>query len=280
MQLAFILPVICIAGMTQGMFGIGFAMVATPLLLLRLDYTSTVLLCAVPLLALALNAIASQWRTLLTWPMLRLLAVAIAIGGLLGTLLHMAISPRDTKLLLALLLTLNIVGPFWLNRPVARSLFRSRPGIVVIGALAGVTETALNVGAPFMLMMNDGARLAQEKRRLSLNVCFAVGKTIQLFWLAGSASATLSPWTMIGAVAAALATYGLGRRFAGRYPEIFFKRAFTTFLVGIPLGLLAGLYRDTPLGKTIMGTMGDAYQLTGTATGAGNSGGHLQITRS
>ena len=49
------LAILAGAAFAQGVFGLGFAMIATPLLALFLDYRAAVLLAAVPLLVLAGN---------------------------------------------------------------------------------------------------------------------------------------------------------------------------------------------------------------------------------
>jgi uncharacterized membrane protein YfcA len=153
----------------------------------------------------------------------------IVLGSVTGVWLHVALPERMSLLLLAALLAFSVAMPWCLQQIRADVSLASRRATPVFGVLAGVTETALNVGAPFMVLFGGLGRLTRLQQLIALNTCFFVGKVIQLSLLA-TTSWSLSLLPLLFAVAVSLVFYRLGDRLAGQYPEAAFRRLLGMFL--------------------------------------------------
>lgn len=238
LELLVSLVVLAIAGLAQGVFGLGFAMIATPLLALFLNYRTAVFLSAVPLLVLSgLWLIAKRQRLRhagLPWPMLP----SIIVGAVLGVGVQVALSQRLSLLLLAALLALSIAMPWCLQRLRVDVSLAARRKAPVFGLLAGLTEAALNVGAPFMILFGELARLTRHQQLIALNLGFFFGKIVQVSLLSTSVW-PVSPLPLTLGVMASLLFYRLGDRLAGRYSEATFKRLLTMFISLMVLCLIA-----------------------------------------
>jgi uncharacterized membrane protein YfcA len=219
------------AGFAHGLFGIGFAMIATPLLALFLDYRLAVALSAIPLLAMALGWLGVHARAPGALARQGRLLPGIAVGAVAGALLQVSLPPVLSIVLLAVLLSASLAIPFFVQRAAAlgsSSVRRTAPGF---GVLAGMTESALNVGAPFMLLYGALARLNRFEQLLALNVCFALGKGIQIALMALAWPVCASGAALALCSGASLLAYAAGHRAAGRYAEDHFRRLLRNFIV-------------------------------------------------
>jgi uncharacterized membrane protein YfcA len=227
------LAILAVAAFTQGVFGLGFAMVATPLLALFLDYRSAVVLSAVPMLMLAGRWLVANHGAIrhsgVPWSLLP----GIVVGAVAGVWLQVALPERTSLLLLAALLACSVAMPWALQKIRADVTLASRRATPLFGVLAGVTETALNVGAPFMVLLGGLGRLTRLQQFIALNTCFFVGKVIQLSLLA-TTSWPVSLLPLLYAVVVSMVFYRVGDRLAGQYPEAAFRR-----LLGVFLSLMA-----------------------------------------
>lgn len=223
------LAILAVAAFAQGMFGLGFAMIATPLLALFLNYRAAVILAAVPLVVLAAYWLAANRQVLrhsgVPWPLLP----GIVVGAATGVWLQVSLPERLSLVLLAALLAFSVALPWCLQHLRADVSVVSRRAAPLFGALAGVTEAALNVGAPFMVLFGGLGRLTRHQQLVALNVCFFVGKTIQVSLLS-TASWPLTAMPLLLGVAVCLLFYRAGDRLAGRYPAAAFRRLLSVFL--------------------------------------------------
>lgn len=234
--------VLAAAGFAHGLFGIGFAMIATPLLALFLDYRLAVVLAAVPLLAMALGWFAVNLRATMDVSVLTRLLPGIAIGAFAGALLQFGLSEVAAVLLLAVLLSASLVIPMLVVRsPVLRDapLAAVRRGAFGFGLLAGMTEAALNVGAPFMLLYGSLAELNRSQQLMALNACFGLGKGIQLSLSLMSWPTAAAGLPFVSCIAVSLLGYVAGHHFAGRFNEQRFRQLLHQFIMFMVLCLVA-----------------------------------------
>lgn len=232
------LAVLALAACTQGMFGLGFTMVATPLLALFLNYRAAVFLAATPLLVLAWFWLIRNRGILRSARVPWVLLPSIVAGASAGVALQFALSQRLALLLLAALLAFSVALPWGLQRWRTDLSARALRAAPVFGVLAGLTESALNVGAPFMVLFGGVARLTRQQQLIALNLCFAAGKLIQIGLLLPVAGLPVPLWALIPCIAVSLLFYLAGDHFAGRYSEESFRRLLVGFLVAIVLALL------------------------------------------
>ncbi len=103
---------------------------------------------------------------------------------------------------------------------------------------SGMTESALNVGAPFMLIYGTVTRLTRIQQLLVLNLCFCVGQAIQIAMMAQVSSTVFSPVLLVLAVLASLGGQYVGNQYAGRLSETAYRRLLKQFLLWMAVVLL------------------------------------------
>lgn len=229
--LVYCFAVLALAGFVQGVFGMGFAMIATPLLAMVVDYSSAIYLAAVPLWVIASVFLLLERKRAFAEPLCLKLVPGIIAGSVIGVMLQTALPQRLSLALLGFLLIFGALVPTllqWLK--MAPRTMRAR-SVATFGASAGITEAALNVGAPFMVLFGGLAQLNRFQQIVALNLCFALGKTIQLSLQTITIPAPVSLTVIFGAVVIAGASYTGGIFLGGRYSEAVFRRALIAFQV-------------------------------------------------
>lgn len=223
--------VLGLAGFAHGLFGIGFAMIATPLLALFLDYRAAVFLSAVPLLVMAGSWLVVNRREVLGSGLPTSLLPAIAVGAVVGVALQVGLPEKASLLLLAALLAASVLMPWALGRWAPSDASSMQKAGPVFGVMAGVTESALNVGAPFMVLYGSLARLSRLQQLLALNLCFGLGKAIQVSLMSMAAPASVNALVLAAGTAASLLGYYAGDSLAGRFSDQSFRRLLRHFLL-------------------------------------------------
>jgi len=106
------------------------------------------------------------------------------------------------------------------------------------GAMAGLTESALNVGAPFMVLYGAIARLSRAEQLIALNACFALGKAIQVVLMRAVGLPQIS-WLALGVgTLVGIVAFYLGNAVGNKFSESRFRRVLRYFLVAIVSALI------------------------------------------
>lgn len=235
------LIVIFVSAVVHGLLGMGFPMLATPLLTLTTDVRAAVVILLLPTLAInAVNVIhGGHWRQSIGkfWP----LALFGAVGSLLGTQLLVLVDPSPFKLVMAvmILIYLNIhrfgVRLKWVRQHViwASALF---------GLIGGVLAGTVNVMLPALIIFALEMELKPLVTVQIFNFSFFFGKVSQAAVLSvngymGGAQLL----TAIPAVAVALLALGIGMRYRERIDADLYRRWLKRILAGISV-LLIGQY--------------------------------------
>jgi len=230
LELLVSLVVLAMAALAQGVFGLGFAMIATPLLALFLDYRAAVFFAAVPLLVLSGIWLVANRQGLrhegIPWPLLP----GIVLGAAAGVAVQVALPQRLSLLLLAGLLAFSIAMPWGLQRLRFDGSLAARRAAPLFGLLA--------VGAPFMVLFGELARLTRRQQLIALNLGFFFGKAVQVSLLSTSVW-PVPPVALALGVVVSLLLYRIGDRLAGRYSEATFRRLLTMFIGLMVLSLVA-----------------------------------------
>jgi uncharacterized membrane protein YfcA len=173
-------PIILVAGLVHGTFGVGFPMVATPLLALFTDVFTAVLLCVVPTMSVNLTTIIHGGRVPLrnTRPHLLIIPFAV-LGTVVGTYLLLILDPRPFLLLLAaaVLLYLNQdrlqkVDFSWVGN-------HNLPAYMLFGLSAGLMAGMVNVMLPVLIILFMELRIATATMVVLFNLNFFTGKLTQ-----------------------------------------------------------------------------------------------------
>jgi uncharacterized membrane protein YfcA len=215
------LAAVCAAALVHGTFGLGFPLVATPLLALVTDVRSAVLLSLLPTIAVNLAmllrgsylgaGLGPHWRTL----------PYVLLGAVCGSTLLLILDPRPFLLVLAgaLLLYLN---QHRLGERFDLAWVHRKPGLAyaVFGLSAGAMAGMVNVMVPVLIILAMELRLPSHSTVQLLNMNFLAAKLTQvaMFALAGA----LSPQVLANSLpllAAALLALAIGMQIRRRISE-------------------------------------------------------------
>ena len=189
-----IIAVLAFAGLVHGALGLGFPIVATPLLALVMDMRSAIILVLLPCIAVVIASIIKSHglRAVLAefWPM----PIYMFIGAALGTRLFIAYPDAPFALLLAVVLVvyLNLDRLGKAEWPQVKT--RRRWFGAVFGLIAGVCEGTANAAAPPLVIYYMALALSPTALVQALNICFITGKTTQFATLVTSGGVTATQW--------------------------------------------------------------------------------------
>lgn len=196
------------AGLAHGTLGLGFPMLATPMLAIMIDIRSAILLTLLPTIVVNLISIlrGGRWSDSIGryWP----LTVMIPLGTLVGTWLLVKTDPAPFRLLLAAIILLHLLGERL--KGIRMEWVGARPWLayLVFGLAAGLSAGTVNVMVPLLIIFALRMGMAPLAMVQVFNLCFLAGKTAQVgaFSFAGLLTPALliSTLPFAGIAAAAL----------------------------------------------------------------------------
>ena len=196
-----------IAGLAHGILGLGFPMLATPLLAIMFDMRTAVLLTLLPTITVNLISIlrGGRWSQSIGqhWP----LAVMIPLGTVIGTWLLISVDSSPFRLLLAGIILLHLLNDRL--RGIRMDWVRTHTWLayLVFGLAAGFAAGTVNVMVPLLILFALEVGMSKLAMVQVFNLCFLVGKTVQVgvFSVAGfftlSMLAAALPFAAVAAVA-------------------------------------------------------------------------------
>ena len=229
---------ILIAGFIHGTLGLGFPMVATPLLALVFDVRLAILLTLVPTAVVNVASVlgASGWQSVLStyWR----IPVFSLIGGFMGAWLIDRYDPAPFQLLLALLVFLYLACSRF--RPDSFSFLTQKPQLTMpaVGLVAGFAAGTTNVMVPILIIYTLSMTLSKDRMVQLFNTCFLAGKIAQL--IVFTATGTTTPGFLLATVPFAIVGYIsllAGQRIRDQLPTALFLKIvrFVLFLLGVLL---------------------------------------------
>lgn len=210
-----IIAVMLFAGLIHGTLGLGFPMVATPMLATMMDVRSAILITLLPTIAINIASIANNKSSLAsTKPFLPLVLFSL-LGSILGASILAITEPAPFRIVLAGLILLYL----W-NRiriPKQWLIENSMLAMAVFGLLAGMSAGTTNVMVAILIIYFMSLETPRATLVPALNSCFLVGKISQIVVLAiaGLVSSNLLLETTPLALAAVIALL-LGQRLQPR----------------------------------------------------------------
>jgi len=202
-----ILSIMLFAGLVHGTLGLGFPMVATPMLAVFFDVRTAILITLLPTVAVNL---ASIWNSRNSLDSVRRFSPLIGFvlpGSLAGAYILASADPAPFRLALAALILLylwtNISGRLprqWLATNVTLAM-------VLFGFIAGFAGGTTNVMVAILIVFFLSLEVSRASMVPVLNACFLVGKVSQItvLSLVGLVTFTLLYETVPLALAAVLA---------------------------------------------------------------------------
>ena len=209
--LLMVVSVMLFAGLVHGTLGLGFPMVATPMLAVSFDVRTAILITLLPTVAVNLMSI---WNSRETMHEVRRYAPLVAstlLGSIVGAYVLAITDPDPFRLVLAGLILLYL----WTNHTGRLSLqwinHHRVTAMIVFGLLAGLSGGTTNVMVAVLVIFFLSLNVPRVIMVPALNSCFLVGKISQIavLFMAGLVGMSLIIQTAPLALAAVLAlTYG------------------------------------------------------------------------
>jgi len=231
--------VLAFAGLVQGALGLGFPMVATPMIAAATDMRTAVIVVLLPCVATTVTNIAMTGQFLPTLRRFWFMPLCMLVGAAIGARLFVAHPQFPYALLLAgvifLYLYLDYLGRVeWAF--VARHRVLAGVGFSL---LAGLSEGTANAAAPPLVMYLFSLNLDRMAFVQVLNLCFTVGKPTQMAILTIEGGVTWTQWAMtLPFVAIAAVTTVIGIRNRDRIDAKTYRRWLLRLLFAIALVLV------------------------------------------
>ena len=238
--IAYVVIVIAVAGWIQGALGLGFPMIATPLIAAATSMQVAVVMVLIPCLATVIVSIARSPGSLDMLRRFWWMGVVALCGAALGAKLFVLYPGFPYALLLAgvILFYLNLDRLGLSQWPVMQRhelMFG-----LLFGFLGGLCESTANIAAPPLIIYYLGIGLQPLLLVPAMNISFLVGKSTQLATLAPSGIASLGEWlfTLPLAAVATIASW-YGSKVRSRIDGATYRRWLRALLLVMALTLLA-----------------------------------------
>jgi uncharacterized protein len=210
--IAWIVAVMIFAGWVQGALGLGFPLLATPLIALVTDIRSAIIIVLLPCLATVVVSMAKGGGLRRVLARFWMMPLYMLTGAAIGTRLFIEYPAFPYALLLAAVIL------FYLNLDrIGRaefalvSRYRGAFGFL-FGVVAGMSEGTANVAAPPLVIYYLSIGLHPTALVQALNICFFTGKSTQFVTLATAGGVPAAQWIAtlpLAAVAAIAALQGV-----------------------------------------------------------------------
>ena len=208
----YLVAVMVLAGFVHGAIGLGFPMVATPLIAVFLDVRLAILITLVPTIAVNIASILRGENFRNSLSQFRPLFVLVLVGSIIGSVMLAFLDPAPFRFALALLILLYL----WvtLSGKLQAGWIGSSTTLAMVGfgLAAGISGGITNVMIAILLIYFLSLQTPRPTMIPVVNTCFLIGKVSQItiLSLAGLVSLQLVVQTL------PLALAGLGALLAGQ----------------------------------------------------------------
>ncbi len=230
------------AGLVHGILGLGFPMLATPLLAIAFDIRIAILMTLLPTVTVNVISIlrGGRWSESIGrhWP----LVIMIPAGTVAGSWLLISVDPAPFRLLLAAI----ILSYLFKDRLTALNLdwIKSHRvmAYLIFGVAAGFTAGTVNVMVPLLIIVALQVGMTPLVMVQVFNLCFLAGKTVQMgvFGYSGIMTSSLLLFTLPFAALSAVALFG-GMRMRERVDAETYRKYLHRVLV-VMVFVLTGQY--------------------------------------
>jgi uncharacterized protein len=215
--IAYVALVIAVAGWIQGALGLGFPMIATPLIAAATNMQVAVVMVLIPCIATVIVSILRSPGFAGILQRFWWISIVALLGAAAGAKLFVLFPGFPYALLLAgvILFYLNLERLGLSQWPVMQRNEKSFG--LLFGFLGGLSESTANIAAPPLIIYYLGIGLQPLLLVPAMNISFFVGKATQFATLAPSGIPTLEQWllTLPLAVVATVASWQ-GSKVRGR----------------------------------------------------------------
>jgi hypothetical protein len=246
-----VIAVILFAGLIHGTLGLGFPMVATPILATMMDVRSAILITLLPTMAVNIVSIAKSKSSLETTKQFFPLVFFALLGSLAGASILATTDPAPFRIVLAGLILLYL----WNNLRIPRQWLADNAllAMALFGLTAGIAAGTTNVMVAILIIYFLSLETPRSTMVPALNSCFLVGKASQIVVLAiaGMVSIRLMLETAPLAVAAVIALL-LGQRLHTRIQVSTYQSILRKLLLLLALILIYQFLSEAGLISRLM----------------------------
>jgi len=237
-QYLYILFVTGIAGIIHGAIGLGFPMIATPLIAIFLDVRLAILVTLLPTVTVNLASIWGGFDYRNSLNTYRVLFLSAFVGSLLGSYMLATMDPSPFRLILALLILSYLWTTFSGNSTGAWIPKKGLMTMAAFGFASGVSAGITNVMVAILIVYFLSLNMEKNRMIPILNTCFLIGKLTQILVLSvtGFVGWTLLFQTLPLALTAFLALI-MGKRL-GQHMDAEMYRKILYGLLGILAAIL------------------------------------------
>ena len=177
-----IVAIMLLSGLIHGTLGLGFPMVATPILATMMDVRSAILITLLPTMAVNIVSIVNSKPDLDSVRQFFPLVIFVLLGSVIGSAVLAKTDPAPFRILLAGLILLYL----WNGLRIPRQWLLQNPlqAMVVFGTTAGLAAGTTNVMVAVLIIYFLSLGTPRSTLVPALNSCFLVGKLSQIGVLA------------------------------------------------------------------------------------------------
>ena len=242
-QYLYLIAGIGFASLVHGAMGIGFPMVATPLIAVLMDVRLAIILTLLPTVVVnVVSILGSKNPETALRPYLNLFFASL-LGSVIGTLMLMQFDAGIFRIALAGLIVLFLgIRLFGERLSISQNVWTTtdnKPVMMLFGFIAGISAGTTNVMVAILIIYMFGLGLNRLQMIPILNCCFLIGKLCQIVMLsyAGLVSLTVVQLT-IPLAGVALGGLVLGRKVGERLPMASYHRILYALLFALAVMLV------------------------------------------
>ena len=177
-----VVGVMLFAGLVHGTLGLGFPMVATPILATMMDVRSAILVTLLPTMAVNIASIVNSRASLASTRAFVPLVGFTLLGSIAGATVLAITDPAPFRIVLASLILLYLWSSLRISRQwLEDNSWLAMAGFGIVAGLAGGTTNVMVAVLIIYFLSLDTARATMVP---TLNTCFLAGKTSQILVLA------------------------------------------------------------------------------------------------
>ena len=193
-QYLYILLVTSIAGVIHGAIGLGFPMIATPLIAIFLDVRLAILVTLLPTVTVNVASIWGGFDYRNSLSTYRVLFLSAFLGSLVGSYMLATMDPSPFRLVLALLILSYLWTTYSGNSSSAWVPQKGWVTMAAFGFAAGVSAGITNVMVAILIVYFLSINMEKNRMIPILNTCFLIGKLTQITVLS---LAGIVGWTLL-----------------------------------------------------------------------------------
>lgn len=178
-ELIIIVLAVALGGFIHGTLGIGFPLVATPIIALVTDVRTAIIILLIPTMAVNITSILSGGKFMDVAGRFWFILIFIGIGSYIGTSMLVLIDPNPFRLVLALVIFFYLYTRH--SKTLNWTFVRRHPVVsgAGFGSIAGYLAGTVNITMPPLIIYFTEMRLSPIQLIQMLNICFLVGKITQ-----------------------------------------------------------------------------------------------------